>query len=90
MRQLMIVGLMMIIYLLLLVVVKPYKSFEAWLLALVEQTALVVFMTVCFIVKAEQLSRQVPDTWMTPEVSMPLLDPPHLPPSLPPLSPSKQ
>ena len=59
MRQLMIVGLMMVIYLLLLVVVKPYRSFEAWLLAIVEQSSLLIFMAVCFIVKAEQLAMQV-------------------------------
>ena len=42
----------------LLIVVKPYRQTEAGLLAVVEQTALLLFIVLCVIVKAEQLAEQ--------------------------------
>lgn len=68
MWQLVIVMIIMIAFQMLLVFVRPYRTAEAFLLALVEQACLLLFVVLCFIVKAEQLSREVPDIWMTDEV----------------------
>ena len=68
MMQLVIVKLVMVVFLLLLVVVKPYKVRAVGILALVEQIALLYFFAVCFIVKAEQLAMQVSAQFMTKEV----------------------
>ena len=62
--QLMIVVLIMLVYQLLLVIVRPYRFPEAGALAFVEQTSLVVFITLCFIVKADHLARQAADEQM--------------------------
>ena len=65
--QLVIVMLSVAVFLLLLVVARPYKSKASGLLALVEQNTVLLFFIVCFIVKAEQLASLVTD-WMTDEL----------------------
>ena len=54
--QLVIVQLIMLAYLLLLIVLRPYRTAESGLLAVVEQISLLVFIVLCLIVKAEQLA----------------------------------
>jgi len=66
--QLVIVMLIMIAFQMLLIVLRPYRSFAAWLLAVVDQAALLMFMVLCLIVKAEQLAEQLPDDQMTDEI----------------------
>ena len=68
MSQLVVAMLIMLTFQLLIILKRPYRSPEAGLLALVEQTFLLIFMVLCFIVKAEQLALQLPEDQMTEEV----------------------
>ena len=65
--QLVIVKFIMLAYLLLLLVLRPYRTAESGLLAVVEQISLLVFIVLCLIVKAEQLASLV-DDGMTDEL----------------------
>ena len=66
--QLVIVMLITAVFLLLLVLARPYHSVQALVLALVEQKSLLVFLVLCFIVKSEQLAGEVSEVFMTNEV----------------------
>ena len=64
-RQLVIVVMLTVASLMLLMAVRPFRSFKAWLIAMVEQMSLLIFMVICLVVKTEQLATQMPELWMT-------------------------
>ena len=67
MMQPVVVMVIVAAYTLLLLMVRPHKDLDAFVLALVGQMSLLVFVVLCIIAKAEQLSQQVA-TLFTPAV----------------------
>lgn len=61
MNQLVIVLMLVLVFLLLQLLVKPYRTMDAALLAIVEEMSLMMFMVLCIIVKSEHLLLQSPD-----------------------------
>ena len=49
----------MLAYYFLIITVRPYRSSSGWLIVLVEQAALLLFIALCVIVKADQLSAEL-------------------------------
>ena len=67
MMQPVVVMVIVVAYTLLLVMVRPHRDHDAFVLALVGQMSLLVFIVLCIVAKAEQLSQQV-GTPFTPAV----------------------
>ena len=59
MMQPVVVMVIVAVYTLLLVMVRPHRDLDAFVLALVGQMSLLVFVVLCIVAKAEQLSQQV-------------------------------